>query len=118
MPVSSWLGCSTRSPMVPSRLMWCTVKLDGLLWATSRNLPDMSTLAWIGRDESLTGSPRGLSAPVAWSIAKALATWTLPVTSPAAGPPLLDTTYRYFFDGCGHAYWMLAGVDTVVCLES
>src|SRR5207249_9148607 len=50
LPVSSWFGWFTSLPIVPSRLMWWTVRELGSLYAVSRYSPFMSTLVWIGRD--------------------------------------------------------------------
>ena len=52
----------------------------------------MSTLVWIGREGSFTVPPCGVSAPVAGSILKALATCVSPATPAEPGPPLLETT--------------------------
>src|SRR5260370_18040561 len=98
--------------------MRCTVRSLGLLKAVSRYSPGMSTLVWIGREGSSSGAPCGVSAPVAGSILNAFAKCLSPAMPAEPGPPLLVTTYKYCFDGCGQAYWILAGVDTVSRLTS
>src|SRR5712671_7549781 len=98
--------------------MRCTVRPLGSLKAVSRYSPVISTLVWIGREGSISGAPCGVSAPVAGSILNAFATCLSPAAPAEPGPPLLEMTYKYCFDGCGHAYWILAGVDTVSRLMS
>ena len=52
----------------------------------------MSTLVWIGREGSISGSPCGVSAPVAGSILKALGEMLVAGNAREPGPPLLETT--------------------------
>src|SRR5258707_8718842 len=101
MPASSFCGCATGAPIVPSALRRCTVTLLGLLYAVSKYWPPASTLQWIGRDGSAAGAPCICNAPVAGSMVSALARCVSPAT---CGPPLLDTTYRQRRDGCGQTY--------------
>jgi len=78
----------------------------------------MSTLVWIGREGSTSVAPCGVSALLAGSILNAFAKCLSPATPADPGPPLLETTYKYCLDGCGQAYWILAGVDIVSRLTS
>src|SRR5262249_56609475 len=106
MPASSLSGWLIGSPMEPSPLIRWTVTLLGSLYAVSRYSPDLSTLVWIGREGRDCGSPGGASAPELGSMRNALARCVVPA---APGPPLLATTYRYRFAGCGPAYFTLPG---------
>src|SRR5215813_360268 len=90
--------------------MRCTVTALGKLKAVSKYPPVASTQQWIGRDGSACGSPCGAKVPEAGSTRNALARCVSPGITP--GPPLLETTKKNRVDGCGQAYWMLAGSVT------
>src|ERR1700704_6697720 len=106
MPFTRLSGWLTSSPTLPSPLILCTETPAGKLYATSTYSPAISTLVWIGRYLNLIMSPWGESSPDGAS-RKAVRLCSLPLNP---GPPVLDDTYRYFRDGCGHAYWMPPGI--------
>src|SRR6266481_186896 len=83
----------------------------GLLNATSTYRDGISVVIWMGRVGNRIGLPCGASAPEAGSIRNAL-TWCSVPTGPVPGALLLEATYRYRPEACGHAYCTLAGSVT------